>query len=146
MSARVFALLALLCACSSNPIPIEPEPVDAGAGGSGAACTVYEPYAGTGKECDPTLNALDCPASENPCMPAFCTNDGVCVLADPGEGQPGMCGPDLWCVYVSAGNELGCCVEAPACIYDASNNCVVSGPSSCPASHPWCSRDGMCCQ
>lgn len=141
MKALALALLFVLCACSSPP-PIEPEPppepVDAGS----SICTTFEPWQHTGRPCDPAA-VEPCPLSNNPCMHSLCTNDGLCVLGDPGEGQPGKCGADQWCVYVASG-VLGCCAAPPPCIYDAANNCIVSG--MCPASHPWCSPDGECCQ
>lgn len=129
---------ALVVACSSPP-PITPLP-DAG-GPAVDSCIKYPVYAGA--SCD---RKGKCPDSPNPCMPALCVAGNLCVLSDPGEGQPGKCGGDLWCRYLDADagtGELGCCIEPPACIYDG-NNCLLTG---CPlASHPWCSPDGECCQ
>lgn len=144
MKALALMLFCLLCACSSPVPPIEPEPppepVDAGA----SICTTFEPWQHTGRPCDPAA-VEPCPPSNNPCMHSLCTADGLCVLGDPGEGQPGACGADQWCVHV-ASEALGCCHEPPACIYDLSYNCAING-GFCPyASNPNCSLDGECCQ
>ena len=140
-------LLALgLGGCSSAPqLPGPPEPVDAGQDAADVPeCVVFELWQHTGRPCDPTF-AEPCPPSNNPCMHSLCTNDGICVLGVPGEGQPGVCGAGMWCRFVGA-EVLGCCPEPPACIYDLSYNCAING-GFCPyASNPNCSLDGECCQ
>lgn len=131
--------------CSSEPqLPEPPEPVDAGQDASDVPeCVVFEPWQHTGRPCDQAA-VEPCPPSNNPCMHSLCTNDGICVLAVPGEGQPGVCGAGQWCRFVGA-EELGCCFEPPACIYDAAWLCSAASP--CPyASNPKCSLDGECCQ
>lgn len=131
--------IVALGGCSAPPVP-PLEPVDAGTD-SGGTCTVFEPWPHAGEPCD-ALAPVPCPDTNNPCMISYCTNDSVCVLADRGAGQPGVCPGDQWCNYVSPG-VLGCCIEPPPCIYDG-NNCLLTGCSL--ASHPWCSPDGECCQ
>ena len=131
-------------ACGTIEIPPIEAPIDAGAEADASGppiteCMRFDPWPFWGKAC---ASDTECGLSTDPCAPAACMS-GQCVQLDPGEGQPGVCRNGGWCRYLDGlGPPYGCCAEPPTCIYDAANNCAVTGLC---AAGLWCNADGFCC-